>query len=192
MAMSLSKGAKLSAMRLLILMILVSVLAVAQSSSSAEVRIDFNFDADIRNLFEMIGVRRGVVEKRDQALSDGRNAMRRAFPNVSQEFVDEWERRFRSKFNPNDFINACVRVYAKYFSDDEVKQQISYRTAMAKGERPVLPVALQKKMDSVMPAVQRDFDIEGNRIGAKLGTDVGAEIEKEHPEWVKKPADSKD
>jgi hypothetical protein len=173
-------------------MILVSVLAVAQSSPSADVRIDFNFDADIRNLFEMIGVRRGVVEKRDQALSDGRNAMRRAFPNVSQEFMDEWERRFRSKFNPNDFMNACVRVYAKYFSDDEVKQQISYRTAMAKGERPVLPVALQKKMDSVMPAVQRDFDLEGNRIGAKLGTDVAAEIEKEHPEWVRKPADSKD
>jgi hypothetical protein len=44
---------------------------------------------------------------------------------------------------------------------------------------------LQQKLTSVMPSIQSEILAGCVQIGAKLGAEVGQEIEKEHPDYMK-------
>ena len=70
----------------------------------------------------------------------------------------------------------AVRVYARHFTTDEIKQIIAFQTS-----------PLGRKLASETPAIQKELVLGGNQLGASLGYDIGVEIAKEHPEYIKDP-----
>ena len=147
-----------------------------------------DFDADLHNLLQVLGLKRKIIDNREQSLNDGRAALRRSFPHVTPEFDVEWERRWKAKFNVDEVVDIGIRVYAKYFTDAEVKQQISFQTARARHDNKPLSPELQKKIEQVMPALEREFATEAGNYGSTLSSDIGSAIAKEHPDWVTAPS----
>ena len=158
----------------------------APKSAESQPVLDLEFDADIHNLLQVLGLKRKIIEGREQSLNDGRAAERLAFPHASSEFETEWERRWKARFSPDEVVDISARVYAKYFTDTEVKQQISFQTSRARHEEKPLAAELQKKIEQVMPAMQREFAAGVASYASKLGCDIGSDIAKEHPDWAGK------
>ncbi len=63
----------------------------------------------------------------------------------------------------------------------------------AKKESPAsrMPVALQRKITSVTPSVTSEIVAGCTQIRARFGAGVSIEIEKEHPEYLRKPTANK-
>lgn len=142
-------------------------------------KVDAAFEADIRNFCDVLGLRKTLIEHREQAIETSRLALLQREPGLSREFLDEWTRRMRTQLTPNAFIDALVPIVARYFSDDEVNRLIAYRTAVTRHQPATLPPDLQKKMAEVMPSFQASFAAEASRIAVKLGSDLASQIRAE-------------
>jgi hypothetical protein len=163
-------------MRLLALILCISQLTFAWQPASATHRIDPAFDADLRNFCDVLGVRKILLLHRDQAIESSRAAVLQAHPDSSPEFLAEWTRRMRAQLTPDLFVDALVPIIARHFTDDEVRRLIAYRTSVARRQPASLPPDLEKKMVTVMPALQAEFATEASRIAIKLGADIAAQI----------------
>ena len=152
-----------------------------RSPALTTVQIDADFEADIRNFCDVLGVRKTLLEHRDQAIDTSRAALLRADPNRSPEFMAEWTRRMRAQLTPDLFVDALVPIVARFFTDKEIRSLIAYRTAIARHQQVDLPPDLAKKMDTVLPVLQASFADEVSRLAVKLGADVAAQIKRATP-----------
>jgi hypothetical protein len=163
-------------MRLVAIILCVSQLTFAWQPAPATPRIDSAFEADLRNFCDVLGVRKILLLHRDQAIDNSRAAVLHAHPDVPPEFLAEWTRRMRAQLTPDLFVDALVPLIARYFTDDDVRRLIAYRTAVARHEPASLPPDLEKKMATVMPTLQAEFATEVSRIAVKLGADIATQI----------------
>jgi hypothetical protein len=62
---------------------------------------------------------------------------------------------------------------------------------MNKGEVPVLSNETKEKLAGLLPSMTSENMGEFTKVGARLGAQIGDEIQKEHPEWVR-PASKPD
>jgi hypothetical protein len=163
-------------MRLLALMLCLAQFAHAGQPAIDSGRIDPAFEADIRNFCDVLGVRKMLLQHRDQAIDTSRAALLQADPNRSPEFLAEWTRRMRIQLTPDLFVDGLVPIIAHYFSDPEVRRLIAYRTSVSRHQPAQLAPDLEKKMGAVMPQLQAEFTTEASRIAVKLGADIAANM----------------
>jgi hypothetical protein len=163
-------------MRLVALILCVTQLIFAWQPASETRRIDPAFAADLRNFCDVLGVRKILLLHRDQAIETSRAAVLQAHPDQPPEFMAEWTRRMRAQLTPDLFVDALVPIIARHFTDDEVRNLIAYRTAVARRQPASLPPDLEKKMATVMPVLQAEFASEVSRVAVKLGADIAAQI----------------
>ena len=76
--------------------------------------------------------------------------------------------KFREKVNMDDLLFACVPVYAKYYTRDEIRQLITFY------ESP-----LGKRLVEVTPKLTQETMAIGQRWGEQLGQDIVNELIKE-------------
>jgi len=141
--------------------------------------------SDVIKLVELSGTRAAMQNSLKQLVNDGKTRMMQACPGCSPAFGDEWAKRMLARANLDDFIDVYVRVYEKYFNDDEVKELIALQNQIRSSQPPTISSELKQKLAAQMTSIQSEIMGGTTQVGAKLGGDIGAEIEKEHPEYFK-------
>jgi len=76
--------------------------------------------------------------------------------------------RVKNRINIDDLVDACIPVYRKYYTHDDIKQLIQFY------ESP-----LGKKMVAVTPAMTQETMIIGQNWGEQLGYDIVNELIRE-------------
>lgn len=132
-------------------------------------------------------VRQRLQQGLDKLLEEGKQSMLRTSPGLAPQFADEWVKRMKLRVSLDEFVAATAHVYEKYFTSDELDELAQTQLAMKIGQVYTLPPPLAEKLKTDSPFIQRDINVATSVIGARLGKEVGQEIEKEHPEWVKAP-----
>jgi hypothetical protein len=91
------------------------------------------------------------------------------------------------RLSVDEFLNVFVEEYQKFLTDSEILELISLQQNKGTTPPPVPSDELKSKLSSVLPSLQGEILGRCTEIGAKLGGEIGEEIETEHPEYVKKP-----
>ncbi len=121
----------------------------------------------------------------DKLLTDGREAMLQRNQGLDPRFADEWLKRMRTRVNLDDLVNATAQVYERYFTSEELDELTQAQLAMKRGQLHTLPAELGQKLKANSPKILHDINVQTSLIGARLGKEVGQQIEREHPEWGK-------
>jgi hypothetical protein len=156
----------------------------AQNSPDAADKASAKLHADAIKLVEATGARQRVQGGLKQMLEEGKKYMMGKCPACKPAFSDEWEKRMLERLKVEDFLAVYVRVYEKYFTDEEITELISLQSAKQDSPPRTPSPALKQKLDKVMPSLMGEAIGGCSEIGAKLGAEVGAEIQKEHPDYV--------
>ncbi len=146
-------------------------------------------DASAMKFMEATDARQRLGQGLDKLLEDGRQSMMQKNPGLDPQFGEEWLKRMRQRVNLDDFVNATARVYERYFTAADLEELAKGQLALKKSQIYALPPQLADKMKTDSAFIQRDINTETSIVGARVGTEVGKEIEREHPEWIK-PAPS--
>lgn len=136
-------------------------------------------------LAELTGIRQKIGQNFATSMHNGAEEMRRHYPNIDARFVAEWEKRMRAQFNPSDYVAVFVNVYADHFTGDELEQMIQALRARQNSKSVVVSPQLAEKIRANAVAVQSELIGGFSEVGARKGGEIGIEIGKEHPEWVK-------
>ncbi|MGH9824438.1 MAG: DUF2059 domain-containing protein [Blastocatellia bacterium] len=109
--------------------------------------------AAARHLLELTG----VSKLGQQIWPTMFDALKRSQPAIPESAWDEIDNEFRAFFSSNEFLDPIAGVYARHFSEDELKQLTAFY------ETP-----LGKKMVSSLPDITREC----MSIGGSIGRDV--------------------
>ncbi len=153
--------------------------------SAAPARVDAPLHAKVVKLIELTVPREKLQANMPKLLEDGRKRMMEVCPTCTPEFGEEWVKRMKARVKVEDFMDVYVRVYEKYFNDDDVSELLAQSIAPVSNRPPVSP-RLQEKLKSLLPTIMGEVVGGCTQVGAKLGGEVGGEIGKEHPEYVRK------
>jgi len=134
---------------------------------------------------EASGVRDRLVASIPVTVEQMKAKMQKQFPDFNPAFFTEFGKRYAARVNPDDFVNVAVRAYEERFTSDELTQVLTAARSRQTGKPIALSPALQKKLLDLQPAIMGEITGGCTEIGAKLGQQIGAEIEKEHPEYVR-------
>jgi len=134
---------------------------------------------------EAADVRQRLQQTIGKLLEDGRQTMMAKNPGLDPAFGDEWLKRMRPRVSLDQLVNLTADVYEKYFTAQELDELAQGQLAMKKGQLYTLPPQLADKLKTNAPFIQRDINTSTSLVGGPLGVEVGKEIEKDHPEWIK-------
>lgn len=137
------------------------------------------------NFVEAADARTRLSQVMDKLLEDGKKSMMQTNPGLDPQFGEEWIKRMRSRVNLDQFVVSTAQVYEKYFTSAELDELTHRQLALKKGQIFTLAPELAEKLKTNSSFIQRDINNETTIIGGRLGSEVGKEIEKEHPEWIK-------
>jgi hypothetical protein len=177
---------------LLLALLTLCVLATAQANngekpsvpSGTGQTVDPKVHADAIKLVEVSDAKQNLHSNLRSMVEQGKKVIMEKCQTCAPEFGEEWEKRMVERLNVDDFVTVYVHVYEKYFTDAELTELIELQK-QKKNSQPVNPSPeLKKKLESVMPSLMADSVGECTRVGAKLGPEIGAEIEREHPEYT--------
>jgi hypothetical protein len=121
----------------------------------------------------------------DQLLQEGEKTMMQRNPGLDPKFGDEWVKRMRERVQLDDFVNITAKVYATYYTSDELEQMTEAQLALKNGKLFSLAPELGQKIKADGPRIQKDINTDISRLGSSMSIEVGQEIAKEHPEWAK-------
>ena len=138
------------------------------------------------NFVETSDARQRLEQALDKLLQDGKQSMMEKNPGLAPPFGDEWLKRMRQRVSLDQFVVTTAQVYEKYFTSSELDRLTWAQLALKKGASSPLPPQLAEKMKSNSARIQADINQATSLIGGRLGSEVGKEIEKEHPEWITK------
>lgn len=162
-------------------------------SSAAQNPDTAKAEADAVKLVETSGGRQAMEKNLDKTLADGREALLRTDPSIDPRFADEWVKRMKERTNFDDYVKAIAKVYASYLTDDEILELTDVIVARKEGKDHPPSDHLKQKLTENAGKIEADVLAETTRIGARLGSAVGEEVAKEHPDWAKSakaPADA--
>lgn len=158
-------------MRMPILALLICVgmpaLGAGQTRAAARTRADAvsSKHEDTEKLMELVGTRDILRELFDQDIDAQIEAMRRARPDVSDEFWEEFTAEFKRQASPDELMKAILPIYDKHFSHQEIRQLIAFY------ESP-----LGRKISTTLPEIQRE-SLEAGRVwGEQLGDRMNARL----------------
>ena len=137
---------------------------------------------------EASDARQRLEQNLDKLLEEGKQTMMRKNPGLDPQFGEEWLKRMRQRVSLDQFVVATAQVYEKYFTSDELDELTQGQLALKKGQVRTISAQLDEKLKTNSTFIQRDINIETSMIGGRLGSEVGKEIEKDHPEWVRTPS----
>lgn len=136
-------------------------------------------------LVELMGFRKKIEDNLDKMIETGKAGMAEKAPGTNPAFIEEWGKRFRTRFNAQEYVDFLVSVYEKHFTSDELVELIQIQLDANAGKTPEVSPKLKEKMTATMPTVMSEIMGGFTQLGSKLGAEVGQEIGKEHPDWVK-------
>jgi uncharacterized protein len=119
--------------------------------------IDPQKEKDIRTLLDLSGAAKLGMQVIDQMITQ----MRQIHPDVPPDFWDA----FKKEANAEDFTNLVVPIYAKHFSDDEVKELIKFYKS---------PIG--QKLVREQPQMMRESMIVGQQWGFQLGQKIARRL----------------
>lgn len=109
---------------------------ITPSSNAQEIEKTNN----IKKLFEITGVKNISQQIITQLLNDFKSD----YPQVPQNFWDN----FANEIKPDDIVNEIIPIYKKYFSNEEIKQLLTfYQTPVGQKTITVLPQLYQESYD---------------------------------------------
>jgi hypothetical protein len=121
----------------------------------------------------------------DKLLEDGKQAMMQRNPGLDPQFGDAWVKRMKERIRPDDFVEITAKVYATYYTSDELEQMTQAQLALKNGKIYSLAPEFSQKIKANGPHIQQDINTDISRLGSSMSIEVGQEIAKEHPEWAK-------
>ena len=136
---------------------LVAALVVSGPRVHGEPVPSTEMQEDIRALLEITGAGDMATQMMNQMVG----SMKGAMPNVPEEF---WT-KFMAGADTEELVEMIVPIYAKYFTEDEIKELRSFY------ETP-----LGRKVISTLPAVMQESMLAGQRWGELIGQQVAAEL----------------
>lgn len=113
-------------------------------------------------------------------------SMGQSCPGCNPAFFAEFKKRFTERLRIDDFVAVVVRAYEKRFTENELAELLSAANAQKAQKSVPLSPELEKKVTDTMPALMGEIVGGTTEVGGKLGADIGAEIQREHPEWFPK------
>jgi hypothetical protein len=157
----------------------------AQDARPSAEKPDAKLHADTVKLVELSGARKRIEDGFPSMTEEGEKQMMLHCSQCSPEFGEEWSKRMLARLNADDFLEVFIQAYEKSFTDDEILELIKLQLTSNTSPLPDPSPHLKEKVAAVMPTVLSDIMGGCTRVGAKLGGEIGAEIEKEHPEYIK-------
>jgi hypothetical protein len=140
---------------------------------------------DARKFVQASDARPRLEQSLDKLLEEGRQAMLQRNPGLDPKFGDEWVKRMRERIKPDDFVEITAKVYATYYTSDELEQMTQAQLALKNSKIYSLAPELSQKIKANVPKIQHDINTDISRLGSSMSIEVGQEIEKEHPDWAK-------
>lgn len=139
-------------------------------------KIDPAKEADIRKLLDLTGAAglvRQVMANMEHSIKP---LMTGALPpgDYRDQLVQLFFEKFQSKMNTDSLLNLAVARYDENFSDDEIKQLISF-----------YQTPLGEKVVTVLPKLTQEMQQDGMQMGEQLGRESMLEVLQEHPELAR-------
>jgi hypothetical protein len=156
-----------------------------QTGPESTKKTDPRLHADVLKLMELTGIRELVESSLKPMVDKGRQEMTTQCPKCSPEFGDEWAKRMLARIKVDDFMEVYVQAYEKHFTDEEIAELISLQRKKNDVPPPSLSPQLKEKLNAILPTLLSEIMGGCAQVGAKLGGEIGMEIEKEHPEFLK-------
>jgi hypothetical protein len=120
---------------------------------------------DTEKLMELVGTRRILRELFDQDIEAQITAMRRARPDVPDQFWQDFTAEFKRQASPDDLMKVILPIYDRHFTHQEIRQLIAFY------ESP-----LGRKISTTLPEIQQESVEAGRAWGEQLGDRMNAEL----------------
>jgi hypothetical protein len=140
---------------------------------------------DARKFVQASDARPRLEQSLDKLLEEGKEAMLQRNPGLDPKFGDEWVKRMKERVKPDDFVEITAKVYAAYYSSDELEQMTQAQLALKNSKIYSVSPELSQKIKASVPKIQHDINTDISRLGSSMSIEVGQEISKDHPEWAK-------
>ena len=156
----------------------------APSQPAAAATVDSKLHENAIKFVELIGSRKLILDGLDKNLADGREKLMQAEHGITPQFADEWVKRMSARTSVDDYVNVIVSVYEKHFDNREMEELVQAQKDANDSKRPTFSPELKEKLLKENSAILSEVIGGCSQVGAKLGADIAAEIQKEHPDWV--------
>jgi hypothetical protein len=103
--------------------------------------------------------------------------------------VEEWGKRMLLRMNVDEYVAAAVKAYESKLTQEDLNEFITLLEGQQAGRSVGPSVRFQQKMTAIAPALTGQIVGATTELGARLGSEIGVEIEKEHPEYFQKAAE---
>jgi hypothetical protein len=149
--------------------------------------VDKELHENVVKLIELMGVRQRILDTRERTVQAGKRQILHQFPSYNPAFADEWAKRMAARMNADDYVDVMVAVYEKHYNNDDVLELIQAQRDSAPPRIPNISQPLKDKVAANATAMQSEMMTGFAQVGERLGGAIGAEVGKEHPEWVTPP-----
>jgi hypothetical protein len=153
----------------------------APSSGTADPRAR----EDAAKLAELTGIRQKLEKELPESMRNAVGNMRRRYPGIDPRFIAEWEKRMRAQLNVDDYIAVFIEVYDEHFTAAELEEMIEAVRARQSSKPVTISPQLAEKVRANAIDIQSEIMGGFTEVGARLGGEIGRDIGKEHPDWVK-------
>lgn len=144
------------------------------------------FHSNVVTLVSLTGLRDELLRNRHTVAEEGKQVILHSFPNYDPAFAEEWARRME-RSSVDAYLDVVVSVYEKNYTDDDILEMIQVQHELSADKQPVLSLQLRAKLAKVAGTVENEIASGFRQLGAKQGEQVGQEVAKDHPEWLKRP-----
>lgn len=159
-------------MRMPILALLICLgmpaLCAGQTRAAARSRADAvsSKHEDTEKLMELVGTRQILRDLFDQDIDAQISAMRRARPDVPDQFWQDFALEFKRQASPDELMQAILPIYDKHFTHQEIRQLIAFYQS-----------PLGRKISTTLPEIQRESVDAGRAWGEQLGDRMHKELQ---------------
>jgi hypothetical protein len=153
----------------LLLCLGMAVLCAAQSRPATHAPAANSLRAkhqDTEKLMELVGTRQILRDLFDQDIDAQIAAMRRARPDVPDQFWQDFAVEFKRQASPNELMQAILPIYDKHFTHQEIRQLIAFYQS-----------PLGRKISTTLPEIQRESVEAGRAWGERLGDRMHKELQ---------------
>jgi TonB family protein len=143
------------------------------SLASMQAPVDPQLRADIAHLFEVIHFREQMAESGQKIFGEIRPMLLAMLPNTPnrEKIADDYVKRLLDLTQTDDFNERVVQIYAKYFSDEDVKSITQFY------ETPT-----GQHFSKVMSDFLADLNQAGQNLAMENIPDILAQLCKQYPE----------
>ena len=121
---------------------------------------------DTERLMELVGTRQILRDLFDQDIDAQISAMRRARPDVPDQFWQDFALEFKRQASPDELMQAILPIYDKHFTHQEIRQLIAFYQS-----------PLGRKISTTLPEIQRESVDAGRAWGEQLGDRMHKELQ---------------